>query len=292
MLRTATKLAPVAPQVKGTASLVYFYYGDSAFITLAQETLHLKKAMSDYGTKILLKDDYLPNMVDLSNADEKEADVVDLPTRENFFKYLRQLAAEGNMIDLWIFSHGSPGAMLSSRGQHGTQDYIRAADIQAELSPEKTGLTQMPIRMIWSTLCFAETLNQAWLSVGTKVVGGSRFVNYYPNQFRTFSEEWNKGNVSYATAVSRSDNAASRTLVQTYMLANALKTRGTWGGCRIGKTVLGVDPCAKDYFTTIWHHPADKWRDDMSGKENMNFSSEKIIVGQQSLRKSDIPSWE
>lgn len=145
--------------------------------------------------------------------------------------------------------------------------------------------------MIWSTICFGESLNQAWLSVGAKVVGGSRIINYDPNQFRKFSEEWNSGNVSYESAVSRSDNAASRTLGQTFMLGHALTTRGKWGGCKFGKTVLGEDPCAKKYSTTMWFHPANKWRDDLSGKENMNFSSEKIIAGQKTLRKSDIPSW-
>ena len=55
----------------GAASLTFFYYGDSPFLTLSQETLRLKKALEGYGRSILLKHDFIPEPFDLSSNDEK-----------------------------------------------------------------------------------------------------------------------------------------------------------------------------------------------------------------------------
>src|SRR6266481_1639068 len=91
---------------KGAASMCFFYYGDSEYNTLGQETLHLKKAMEDYDFKVLLKHETLPSWADLSEKDEKLADIKDLPTKANLFKYLIKLAQDGYYVDLFIFSHG------------------------------------------------------------------------------------------------------------------------------------------------------------------------------------------
>src|SRR5690242_18979631 len=99
---------------KGATSLIYFYYGDSVYNTLGQETLKLKKAMDEYKFKVLLKHEALPNWADLSEKDEKLADIKDLPTRANLFKYLVQLANDGYYIDLYIFSHGWKNKFKSS----------------------------------------------------------------------------------------------------------------------------------------------------------------------------------
>ena len=40
---------------KGSASLVFFYFGDSPATTLAQETMELYRAMQDYDRVVLLK---------------------------------------------------------------------------------------------------------------------------------------------------------------------------------------------------------------------------------------------
>jgi hypothetical protein len=286
---------PVTAEVtKGPASVVFFYYGDSKFLTLAQETLHLKKAMEDYNHVVLLKHDVIPEPFDLSSGDERQADVIEIPTQANLFKHLRRLASEGYMTDLWIFAHGSPGGMHASSGQHDApSDRISPGEIETELGSAKTGFKELPIRMIWSTLCYGANLNAAWREAGAKVVSGSRSVNFYPNQFGKFAEQWNKGTVAYQEAIARSNTAASRALSQTYIATmDAPKTRGEyWDGCSLGRSVLGNNPCAKDYFTNRWDFTEAEWQDALSGKDNMNFSSDRVIAGQPTLTKGDVPTW-
>lgn len=277
---------------KGAASVVFFYYGDSKFLTLAQETLKLKRAMEGYRQVVLLKHDVIPAPFDLSAADEREADVVVAPTRANLVAQLRRLATEGYMIDLWLFSHGAPGAFVASTGQHGTVDLVGAAEILAALQPASTGLAVLPIRMVWSTLCYGASLNETWRAIGAKVVAGSRAVNFYPNQFGRFATAWNSGMVGYLAALERADTAASRTLVQTYLATmDAPAHRQEWGGCPIGRHILGDHPCAKAYFTRRWGLTEQEWGDDLSGKDNMRRSSAKVIAGPGTLTKSDTPTW-
>jgi hypothetical protein len=287
------KSSTPAPQItKGAASLIFFYYGDSEQTTLAQETMKLKRALDGYNFKVLLKHNTVPSFLDIREGDEKEADIKDAPTADNLVKYLIQLAKDGYMIDLWIMSHGSPGSFRTSQGQHGTVDPFNATEIKQRLGRAQTGLSQLPIRMIWSTICYGATLNEAWTSIGAKVVAGSRDVNFYPTQFRGFTDEWNKGNVSYATALTRADTAASRTATQVYISTiEALQTRERWGKCPLGRTVLGKNGCSDDYFLKRWHIDPAIVKDAANGREVMNLSSKKIIAGDQTLTKNSTPSW-
>lgn len=282
-----------APQItKGAASLIFFYYGDSEQITLAQETMKLKRAMDGYNFKVLLKHNTVPSFLDIREGDEKEADIKDAPTADNLVKYLIQLAQDGYMIDLWIMSHGAPGAFVTSRGQHGTIDMFNANEIKQRLSPAQTGLSQLPIRMIWSTLCYGATLNETWTSIGAKVVAGSRDINFYPTQFRGFANEWNKGNVTYATALARADTPASRTPTQVYISTiEAPQTRDRWGKCPLGRTVLGKNSCSNDYFLKRWGIDPTIVKQAANGREIMNRSSQKIIAGNQNITKNTTPSW-
>ena len=142
---------------RGAASLTYFYFGDSVYTTFFQETLKLKKTMEDYKFRVLLKHESLPPWADLSEQDEKLADIKDLPTRANLFKYLIQLAQEGWWIDVYICAHGWKDKFKASTGVDGSEDYVTADDIVGELSTAKTGLTQMPIRTVWHMACYAQT---------------------------------------------------------------------------------------------------------------------------------------
>lgn len=272
----------------GTASLIMFYYGDSKFLTLAQETLKLKKAMEGYDRTVLLKHNTVPDIVDLSDADESLADVVAVPTKANLTAQLVDLTARGHAIDLFVFSHGSPGSFRVSKGTHGQNDRFTADDIRK--LPAEAGVPQLPIRMIWSTLCFGQSLNDDWTAVGAKVVSGAKFVNFYPNQFRGFINSWNDGD-SYATALAESNTGASRLLAQTYIQTmHAPGHRKEWGGCPIGRTVMGDNPCAKDYFTTMWGAGAE-FTNGMSGRDYMNLASQRVIAGSGGIRKNQQLSW-
>jgi hypothetical protein len=266
----------IAPKAdKGAASLVYMYFGDSKFTSLFQETLKLKKAMEDYKFTVLLKHESLPPWADLSEKDEKLADIKDLPTRANLFKYLIELAQEGWRIDLFKFAHGWKGKFKASTGVDGSEDYVTTDDILNELAPAKTGLTCMPIRIVYGIDCFAQTQGETWRSVGAKTTAGARLVDFYPDAYGHFIDDWNKGDVSFDHAVGNSQTDAAKNLVQTYLStvhAPEQKLLGKWGGCPFGKFVLGDDPCARDYFVSCWL-AEDEWQKGQSGKDNMNYSS-------------------
>lgn len=266
------------------ASLIHFFYGDNKTSTLGQETLRLVKAMEGYDKSVLLKHETVPSWIDLSEADERNAEIKDSPTKANFIKYLKQLTDEGYFVDVYIFAHGYENRFTASSGSHSApSDYIRSTDIKALK-------TKVAIRSVWGTHCYGSTLNDDWLAAGAKISSGARYVNFFPNQFKGFIKEWNKGNVSFRDAVADSNTAASRTLVHTYLLADALATKKDWGGCPFPKTILGSHDCAKDYYTKRWCDE-DEWNNSMSGKENINNASVVLFGGDPGLTKNSRPTW-
>ena len=281
------------PRADKPASLIYFNYGDSKFQTLFQETLKLKKGMEDYDRAVLLKPETLPGWADLSEKDEKLADVKDTPTKTNLFKHLIRLAEDGYYIDLYLFAHGNPGRFGRHDAQAGSEHLITADDIANELSPSATGFTSLPIRIVWGTNCYGHTLGEAWRDVGAKTTAGARYVNFYPNSWGNFIDAWNRCNVSFDTAVGQADTDVVRTVVQTYILmvdAPAQKKAGKWDGCPGLKTVLGDDACARDYFLSCWIDRGE-WQAGKSGKENMNYSSYMLRSGDKHLTKNSWPQW-
>ena len=274
-------LRPASPTK--SASLIYFNYGEnSEYTAFFQDTLHVKKAMEGYGRVVLLKANDLPSWADLSEGDERNANVVLPPTKNNFFAQIKDLADKGYFIDIYIFSHGW-NDQFGPKNNDSQQ--ITAADITSRLSGNKN-----PIRTVWGTNCYGSTLATEWHSVGAKTVAGARFINFYPNSYGNFINDWNKGNVSFNSSVSNSDTAVTRTEVQTYILGDATLTRKEWGGCPTLQTVLGNNACAKDYFVTKWLD-ASQWKNNLNGKDNMNNSSTMIISGDKNLTKNSKPIW-
>lgn len=273
---------------KGCASLVVMYTGDAPETVFFQETLKLKKAMKGYKKVVLLKHNQTESWLDLSEKDEKLADVKDLPTPANLERYLKQLADEGYVIDLYIVGHGTSGRFYLSKGTYGSTNAVTKAEIEA--LPAQTGYRQLPIRMVWSSLCYGQTLNSAWIAAGAKVVAGSRYVNFYPNRFVKFAEAWTDG-ASYGDAIDKADTASSRTAVQVYIATiHARANRSEWGKCPLGTTVLGKNDCAEEYFTSRWLRKKD-WQAKLSGKENMNYSSQKIFAGNRKVTNKSHLTW-
>ena len=276
-----TVVRPASPTK--SASLIYFNYGEnSEFTQFFQDTLHIKKAMEGYQRVVLIKPNDLPSWADLSEGDEKKANVILPPTKNNFFDQIKDLADKGYFIDIYIFSHGWNDQFGP---KNNDSQVITAADITSRLSGNKN-----PIRTVWGTNCYGSTLASEWHSVGAKTVAGARFINYYPNSFGNFVGDWNKGNVSFNNAVSNSDTSFVRTSTQTYILGDSTATRNQWGGCPLLQTVLGSNECAKDYFVTQWLDNSE-WQNGKSGKDNMNHSSTMIISGDKNLTKNSNPRW-
>ena len=276
---------------KGAASIVFFYMGDSKFTTLFQETTKLKKAMQGYKKIILLKHNETDSLLDFSEADERLADKVVKPTKANFFKYIIELAQEGYYLDIWIWSHGWSNSFRCSNGTFGSKESIKNTDIEAELSKSKSGLTTIPIRMVYQINCYGSTLSDTWTKMGAKVSIGTRYVNFYPTQFGKFASEWNKGTVKVSSALKTSNTSTSRTLVQAYLATvHAPSTNKEWGKCKLFQTVLGSSDCAKEYFDKMWGLDSE-WQSGQSGKDNMNYSSTWLTQGSSSITKKTKPSW-
>lgn len=278
---------------RGVASLIYFNYQDSGAARLVQDALRLVKFMDGYGHKVLLKSQSVPSFLDLSEKDEKTADVVLPPTKTNFFNQLIGLAEAGWAIDLFLFCHGRKGDFGGVNAALGSEGSILNTEITSRLGGAESGLQYMPIRVVWGTDCEGSTRNALWTRAGAKAASGSRATNFYPNGAGRFIDAWNKCNVSYEQAVREADSDAVRTVVQTYLAlvdAPAQKKAGRWCGCGFGKTVLGDDACAKEYFSKCWYL-GDDWQAGKSGKEMMNYSSFKLLAGDTKLTKNSRPVW-
>lgn len=281
--RTSRAKRPAAD--RGTASLLFLYYGDSKFKSLFQETVKLKLAMEGYDSTVLLKhNDVVEPFWDLAERDERLANIKDLPTRRNFIRYLRKLVDSGYLVDIWIFSHGAPGQFLASTGRHGSVGWITSDDI-GNLA-DAMGYAYLPIRLVYQINCYGNGLARAWRRAGAKSVTGSRYINFFPNQFGKFARLWNRGR-DVATALQRADNGASRTVAHAYILTHARGHRNEWGGCPFPRTVLGRHRCARKYFDW-WELDALDWP-GKSGKYYMYYASQKLVSGDARITKRQNP---
>lgn len=268
------------------ACLVFFYTGDSYVIRLAQETVVLKNYLKNYQKTVLLKHTDKIGGIDLSGVAKNKADIFDKPTKENFVKYIRTLAQEGYLIDVYIFGHGSDKSFRVSTGTNGSKGTITADYVTDSLSYAKTGFKKLPIRLVYQGICYGSTWNSTWKNLGAMCSVGAQYVNFYPNQMGDFIREWNKGS-SVSTALKKSNTATSRTVVQTlYILPDALATRKEWGGCPFGKTVLGKHKYAKNYFSYEWGLTGSKYNSDYSGNDNMNNSSKMVSAGSAAITRN------
>ena len=85
----------------------------------------------------------------------KNPDVVVNPTKDNFIAQLKQLAADGYYIDIFIYTHGNRNQFSLEGGA------INAATITAELG-KVYGSGKFPIRMVYMMNCWGSTLNNGF----------------------------------------------------------------------------------------------------------------------------------
>jgi hypothetical protein len=290
--RKRPNLGQSSPSPQGSrpaASLIWCYWGDSPLTTMGQETMRLKKAMDGYAYKVLLKHNQTPSWIDLSEGDERRADVMMPPTPDNFTNQLVALAQNGYMIDVFVFSHGDTDKFWASTGVFGNDTHVTGSRIRA--LPAAAGLAKLPIRMVYQTQCYAASLNNDWRAAGAKVSLGARYIQFYPNQFGNFIDKWNNGD-TVAVANTGADSNWVRTQAQTYILGDAVARRaaGKFDGCPFGKTVLGKDDCARKYHVPRWLRESE-WQSSMSGKQNMNYSSQMVFSGNRQITKATQPRW-
>jgi len=216
----------------------------------------------------------------------------------SFYKAIQQniVGAEPfEGIDLpTVFAGLKPVWRIAARHTVGLVDPITASDIRTALHPSTTGFTRIPIRLVWGTNCYGQTLGETWCDCGAKATAGARYVNFYPTSWGNFIDAWNTGTVSFNDAVANADTAAVRTVVQTFIaVVDAKKEKnkpGGFNGCPLGSFVTGDGPCAREYFVPHWL-AADEWQAVVSGKDNMNYSSYMARSGDTFMTKHSVPSW-
>jgi hypothetical protein len=213
---------------------------------LAQETVQLHLALVGYDRQVLLRHEVDVGPFELSKRAEKLADVVDLPTKDNLAAQLNDLRQSGHIVDLYVFSHGSTGSFIGSKGTYGENTTITDNWLRRNV-PEP-----LKLRAVWQCNCYGASMAPCWHDLGAKVVAGTRDVNFYPIRFKGFAKLWGDGE-RFSTAVSRSDTKAAHTPSQAYILTDALGRLDEWDGNVLQATrVLGNNKHARRYFEKCW----------------------------------------
>lgn len=243
------------------ASVIYFAYDGSVADDIVQFVgTDLAPAMTGYDRTVLLIDDDQVGPFNLNPAALALADVKMLPTEQNFFATLQDLTARGCDMDIWMFAHGNPdydwasgGGPISVGGGRVTSmaddDMSMTADITtkellADTDPAVSGTPSVPVRMSYGTPCFYELWNLAWLTVGAKVTSGATGINFKPNNYDNFVVSWN-ANASYGASLATEATAAKEAVAFGFIAAEGALP--PW--LCVGNTVLGQNPCARNFFT-------------------------------------------
>jgi len=266
-----------------SASLTVFYFDDGQIYTLVQNAqLNLQHCIDGYHKSVLLKESY-------SAPGSTQPTKVLKPNKVVFLNQLIELVNEGYYVDIFIFTHGSQNKIYFANNKT-----LSPTELEEELAEKKSGFNYLPIRIVYQMNCYGSTFNQAWLNVGAKAVCGTRYINFFPNQFNAFAKEWDKGNVLFEKAVYDSNTESSRSVMQALIAADAISELSPkdWDKCPPLSTVLGDKPCAKSYFLARWLNNGE-WQEGESGKENMNYSSYMFTPGTLQFTKSnkDILVW-
>lgn len=270
---TGSSTAPNTP--RKIASMAIVSFEDSPLFKLFQNAHNNYGACFEgYDRSLLFKKRYVDN--------PKPSEHIREITKENILNKLTDLADDGFSIDLWIFSHGTREKICFDNNV-----VIDYKDIES-LAKGKYANGKFPIRMVYQMNCNGSTLNNNFINIGAKVVCGSRYINFYPNQCNKFTKEWNKGE-RFDVAVSKSNTGSSRTAMQLLIVADAKGTSFS-PKCKFPKTVLGKGKCSEAYFDKKWGLDSE-YNSSKKGKENMNISSFMIIKGDVDIRKTDRPTW-
>lgn len=257
-----------------SASLTVFHFGDSAFRTLVQNAqVNLQHCIDGYDKSVLLKEDMV-------SVGQTRPTLLLKPNKGAFLEQIVGLARDGYHIDIRLFTHGNDDKIYIA-----PNEILSNEELRSELSATRTGFDHIPIRSVYGVNCYGRTFNQSWLAVGAKVSCGTRWVNFYPNQFNKFASEWEKGDVGFSEALRLSNTDSSRTVMQTLIAADAM-SKSNFDKCPFGRTVLGDHDCARSYFDKNWL-ASDEWQAGESGAENMNYSSYMFRVGLTDLTCND-----
>ncbi len=283
----------------GRASIVYFHMGDGDLNTLVQHVgVDLEKPMEGYEYVVLLIDD--PKFLGLTLSDDalKNANLVLSPTEDNFFRAFQEVTSRGYDTDVWLWSHGaldgSGGATTNTLDPAVTIDSI---DIATRLNPAVTGSRTVPIRMVYSTVCYHSANNDTWLSVGGKVSGAPRFIGFHPTLAGPFADLWNTGS-TYGGAIAGQMATGAHLLAENFIwvqgeasLVSAAAGLSLPAGCNVTDSVFAQNPCAKWYFDDGagdylgYNMNGGEYDQTRTGLDNLRFSSQWLLQGNVAVTK-------
>ena len=123
-------------------------------------------------------------------------------TKSNLLSEMITQSKNGHMFDLLVLGHGTNKKLML----HGNET-LTDVDIKAMLSQAlrlHPGM-KFNLRLVYMCNCFADTLSDAWLSIGAKTSVGCKNVNFMPEPQTTFFfEDFVKKGYSVVDACNRS----------------------------------------------------------------------------------------
>lgn len=317
----------------GEASMVYFYYDGKGITQLVQSlNVNINKMLDDTSgydyTHVWIDPDdpnYWLTDNDHNPFSELEpsqvADSWSRPTEKNFFGDIRRLVSEGYTITIVVMAHGTdegwehqghcdvPGCNV---GGDDWDEIIDNDDIWEQMHPNNIGIAVVPIRMVYSTSCVFESLNDDFGSVGTQVTSGTWSVNFFPPYWGEFSDDWLAGD-RYDTAVTDSETGVTAALARTGVRAFVDARGYAWMlsdnaqldlACFVTPTAItGKNACAEDGFTYAPGHAIEDtyiyniehngyvYDTKRSGWSNIKSSSLRFIEGAASMTRSTPIDW-
>lgn len=281
----------------GNGLLQYFHYDDDDFTTLAQSLgAELSRPYPAYDYKVLLIDSATSNPGGANNKAIREADLTFPPTRAGLMDAMRVLTAEGYRFDALVHAHGyktdwpDDAKFETLSGGMINGDWLVAATEPNEIGTARGGV---PLMAWWSTTCIAARQLDAWITIGGLVASGAEDVQFYPNAFHNYVDNW-LSLQSYGDAV---DNSVTTGVVSASEGLIGLQGATAPWVC-IAPTAVGIGDCTDDFFNdgvgpndaayNIW----EVYDDSLSGADNMAISSERDFYGDINLRfGAAVSSW-
>lgn len=282
----------------GNAALVYYHYGDTGLINLAQSLgLNINQVFAEYDYVVLVADNDASNPTNVNAAMFANADATFPPTLDGLVDGMRDLTSRGYRFDTFVFSHGFKDGADDSEFEVISGDRISGDRLLAATAPDVIGtaLKGVPIMAWWSTTCIAARQIDAWITLGAKSVSGSKDVYFYPNTWGPFFANWVGGD-PYRDAV---DDSLTFTVVAAAELA--IRQEGKLPPYLCLKddpltpipgdgpgVVTDENDCAEDFFSDAVgnftaYNIEEVYDSSLSGADNMAASSVREFLGNGSL---------
>jgi hypothetical protein len=105
-------------------------------------------------------------------------------TRANLLISLISESVAGNIIDLYVYGHGSTNSLMLYNGQVLNGAGIRS--LLTDAQQQRGASFNFKLRLVYMCNCLGSTCNEDWVSIGAKASVGSKYLNFMPEPQITF----------------------------------------------------------------------------------------------------------